>query len=242
MKLLLANVRVFLIAVLGFILAVYAAWMINAQLGYGYAWLYHAYDTDQHIAKFAPQNRFRQGFETTSIEDHKAAFQSIVDSVHNNGEGLAAIKYQVAGDNIPLLHRAEVVHLQDVANLINSIHKLAIFVGLLWLFLVIRQWTLIKSKQGYVRHSALGLGVILALLSLMTFVVFVVWGAKAIFYQLHILIFPADHQWFFYYQDSLMSTLMKAPDLFAGIAIQIMVVALSLMIVASWAAKKVARL
>jgi len=45
---------------------------------------------------------------------------------------------------------------------------------------------------------------------------------------LHVLIFPADHQWFFYYQDSLMSTLMKAPDLFAGIAVQIVLLALAL--------------
>mgnify|MGYP007022672661 CR=1 FL=1 len=32
-------------------------------------------------------------------------------------------------------------------------------------------------------------------------------------------------QWFFYYQESLMSTLMKAPDLFAGIAVQIALLA-----------------
>jgi uncharacterized membrane protein len=46
-------------------------------------------------------------------------------------------------------------------------------------------------------------------------------GPKQVFYHLHEMIFPADHAWFFYYQDSLMATLMKAPDLFGGIALVI---------------------
>jgi hypothetical protein len=55
---------------------------------------------------------------------------------------------------------------------------------------------------------------------------------------MHILVFPDDHQWFFYYQDSLMSTLMKAPDLFAGIAIQIVLVGLVLYGVMLFSMKK----
>ena len=45
-------------------------------------------------------------------------------------------------------------------------------------------------------------------------------GPKDVFYKMHTLIFPSGHQWFFYYQDSLMTTLMKAPDLFAAIAVE----------------------
>lgn len=44
-----------------------------------------------------------------------------------------------------------------------------------------------------------------------------VFGFETVFYQLHIWLFPADHQWFFYYEDSLMSTMMQAPVLFAYI-------------------------
>jgi hypothetical protein len=55
---------------------------------------------------------------------------------------------------------------------------------------------------------------------------------------MHIFVFPDNHQWFFYYQDSLMSTLMKAPDLFAGIAIQIVLVGLILYGVMLLAIKK----
>jgi hypothetical protein len=43
-------------------------------------------------------------------------------------------------------------------------------------------------------------------------------GSKKVFYYLHTWIFPPEHPWFFYYQDSLMTTLMKAPDLFGLIA------------------------
>ena len=43
-------------------------------------------------------------------------------------------------------------------------------------------------------------------------------GPTRVFYTAHTLIFPAGHQWFFYYEESLMTMLMKAPDLFAAIA------------------------
>ena len=50
-------------------------------------------------------------------------------------------------------------------------------------------------------------------------VLLVLVGPVEVFYALHEWVFPANHQWFFYYEDSLMSTLMKAPDLFGAIAL-----------------------
>jgi hypothetical protein len=50
--------------------------------------------------------------------------------------------------------------------------------------------------------------------------------AKTFFYWLHTVVFPSDHQWFFYYEESLMSTLMKAPYLFAPISIMLLLFAL----------------
>jgi hypothetical protein len=44
-------------------------------------------------------------------------------------------------------------------------------------------------------------------------------GPVKAFYWLHTLVFPPGHEWFFYYEDSLMSTMMKAPDLFGYIAL-----------------------
>jgi len=117
---------------------------------------------------------------------------------------------------------------------------LAVVIFLLWWLLIFWQVFLIRKRVSYVRHSALGLVSVLTMLIMITLVVFMVWGAKAIFYQLHIMIFPTDHQWFFYYQDSLMSTLMKAPDLFAGIAMQILGLSVVIFIVVGLVFKKVA--
>ena len=65
------NLRAFFLLMLGFILALYASWMTSAALGYGYSFWYEFYDSEQHIARFAPQNKYRQGFETTSVIEHK---------------------------------------------------------------------------------------------------------------------------------------------------------------------------
>ncbi|MGK0247735.1 MAG: hypothetical protein ACI910_000462 [Oleispira sp.] len=222
------NSRVFSLLILALVLSFYGGWMVNAKLGYGYAWLYGFYETEQHIARYAPQNKFRQGFETTSVDEHKNIFQQIVDSVHDNGTGLADISYEHSGQILSLLHEAERIHLQDVANLINTIHKLAFCCLLVFIACFLGEYRhQCKSKgQTEEQASALGLLNIFALLLILMTAAFFIWGAKGIFYQMHILVFPDNHQWFFYYQDSLMSTLMKAPDLFAGIAIQIVLVGL----------------
>lgn len=233
-----ANVRVFLMLLLALLLSLYVAWMANAQLGYGYSWLYQIYGIESHIAEYAPQNRFREGFESTSAEDHKRIFQQIVDSVHGSvgasGKALLAIKYSVNGEMFSVLHKAEIIHLQDVAVLIQRIHLLA--AACLFFFILFFNWhyrseILYKKrktpriKQQNVNKAVASLkGVfsVFLVLVLTIVILFLSVGAKDIFYQMHVWIFPDKHQWFFYYQDSLMSTLMKAPDLFGGIALQIL--------------------
>jgi hypothetical protein len=215
------NSRSFFLLLLTFILALYAAWMVNAQLGYGYAWLYHAYGIEEHIEKYAPHNRYRQGYQLTEPAEHKQHFQDIVDAVHNNGAGLTVINYSSPRGTVALLHEAEVIHLQDVANLINQIHYLVLVCFLLWLMLFIYQQYALKARPHQLA-SKQGLAWVFLVLSLTIALTFFTLGAKEIFYQLHIWIFPENHQWFFYYQESLMSTLMKAPDLFAGMAMQIL--------------------
>lgn len=223
------NLRAFFLLLLGFVLSLYVAWMANASIGYGYSWLYGFYESKQHIERFAPQNKYRRGFEFTSEEEHKALFQNIVDSVHDDGKGLNHISYVYAGKTVPLLHEAEVIHLQDVAKLINSVHVFALAVLVTFLLLLYFQWVGVRRAGNLIDlRSQI---IISALLIVMITLVFLVVGAKEIFYQLHIMIFPDDHQWFFYYQDSLMSTLMKAPDLFAGIAVQILLLGVVLFVV-----------
>jgi len=142
--------------------------------------------------------------------------------VHNSGTGLADIEYQPPGKNArPLLHNAEVQHLQDVADFIDAGRVLFWVLLLLWLPLA---WLCVWLKPPPMRWrlgiTVFTVGAVLAWL--------LIAGPTQVFYQLHVWLFPAENEWFFYWQDSLMSTLMKAPVLFGGIAAAIALGALLL--------------
>ena len=235
---LLANVRAFTMLLLTLLLSIHLSWLINAQAGYGYSWLYTMYDIENHIEQYAPHNRFRSGFEFTTASQHKEIFQSIVDSVHNDGRGLEEIVYVSSRSpvSVPVLHQAEIIHLKDVAALINALHILAAVCAVILLLLGVWQRKAIKAQEP--AASKQGIAAVFAVLVGVGIVLFMIFGAKQIFYQLHVWIFPDNHQWFFYYQDSLMSTLMKAPDLFAGIAIQILLLGLIIFFAVLSAVKK----
>ncbi|MBD2859221.1 DUF1461 domain-containing protein [Spongiibacter sp. KMU-158] len=209
-----------LYALLSLIVSLGLAWQCLALMDYGYGFWHDHAGIGENIDQYGPENRYRSGFEHTSREQRIRLFSEIVESVHHNGNGLEAIHYQAdkppasTSLSIPLLHRAELVHLQDVANLI---HTLEISLAVLTVFWVLwsglglcRQWPLPNLKQQAI--SAIVLCIALTLL-------LALFGFEKVFYQLHIWIFPDNHQWFFYYQDSLMSTMMKAPDLFAYIGL-----------------------
>ena len=94
------------------------------------------------------------------------------------------------------------------------------------LFVALLYWLRRQPLEGrpvqQLRHQLLGFGASLAAL------VGLVWatGPRDVFYVFHEWVFPAGHQWFFYYQESLMSTLMKAPDLFGYIAAALVALAI----------------
>lgn len=202
----------FFYAVIVVSLAVTLSWALYSQSNYGYRFWYQQLDIAQHIQIYGPQNRFKSGFEQLPPEQHWKAFEQIRDAVHNRGTGLADIEYQPPGKNTrPLLHNAEVQHLQDVADFIDAGRVLFWVLLLLWLPLA---WLCVWLKPPPMRWrlgiTVFTVGAVLAWL--------LIAGPTQVFYQFHLWIFPADHQWFFYWQDSLMSTLMKAPVLFGGIA------------------------
>lgn len=191
------------------------SWHLLAQVHFAYPAGYQLLKLDAHIAEFAPLNRYKDDFEFTSAQEHWRLFGEISDAVQNRGEGLADIRYSLKnGEPAALMHKAEIVHLQDVANLIDGFYRLGAAALVLWLVLIA------LARQQQLRLPALkkvlaGFGAGLATIGLL------VWIAepKNLFYWLHEQVFPAGHQWFFYYQDSLMTTLMKAPDIFAFIAL-----------------------
>ncbi len=169
--------------------------------------------------KYAPDNKYKDGFENTKQQQHIKLFAGIVNAIQHDGDGLRQLRYTDSKTNKTesLLTNAEVIHLQDVANLVNKFK----YIGILGLTIAVLVLIVMRAKNINVaklsRHTYGGLGVVL----LMVIIVFLV-GPTKIFYLGHELIFPNNHQWFFYYEESLMSTMMKAPVLFGPIACQLL--------------------
>jgi hypothetical protein len=206
-----------------FISVTLIAWHLLAQFDFAYPQAYQLLEIDKHIERYAPQNRYRSQFELTSQAERFELFSEIITSIQNHGKGLADITYSHAGKSSTLLREAEVTHLQRVANVVNQFYWLGItsMVVSLILFVLIRRFKLpyLKFKHVFAGIAFLTLSVIATL--------FVV-GPKTSFHWLHAQVFPAGDQWFFYYQDSLMTTLLKAPDLFGFMGALLAIVSLLL--------------
>lgn len=205
---------------------IWLSWLGQAKFQYGFGFWYKIYDIEAHIDKYGPQNRYKRGLNRVEPEEHIDLFGQISESVHNGGVGLADIRYRSGSGFRALLRKPEVIHLQDVANLIDLLRPaglVALVLGGLITAGLFRR----NSRPSWRAQFGLMAG-----LSVLIAAVFVLVGAKAVFYQMHVWIFPEDHEWFFYYQDSLMATLMKAPDLFGGIAAAI--VTGGMMLFAAW--------
>ena len=182
---------------------------------YGYAFWYEQLGIEAHIAKFAPQNRQgKNGFETTDYDSRYQLFAGISEAVNNGGEGLRTLSYTTSDGATTqlLLTDPEAVHLEDVANLID----LLVPVG--WAALILLIVLVVTARLGKLTLPGIGksLLTLLAIAALCAIVIVAV-GAHDVFKAMHEMVFPDDHQWFFYYQDSLMTTLMKAPDIFFAI-------------------------
>lgn len=225
----------FLLSLSLFCVSFYLAWNINAATNFLYSTWYEVLSLDEAISQYAPDNKFKNGFENTNKNQHVELFSGIVTGIQSGGEGLRELSYLDKNNNQKrtLLTDAEVVHLEDVANLVSKFKYLAIL-GLLTAFVV---FMLMRSKKvaiaKFKRHLLGGLGVIFALAFLVVLI-----GPTKIFYVGHELIFPNNHQWFFYYEESLMSTMMKAPVLFGPIACQLLILTVLLWLAALFALQK----
>lgn len=205
------------VLLLGLVLAsLYLSWQALATINFGYPAWYRLLNIEQTIETYGPQNQTRPNFERTDQAERERLFAAMVTAIHRHGEGLQELVYYDATGNPigPFLTRAEIIHLQDVADLIDLFRHAAwlgsaLFV-LLCSHLLWRRQALPSAR--HIALSSLGLIVIVAGGVLLT-------GPVQVFYALHELVFPAGHEWFFYYQDSLMSMMMQAPNLFGPIAV-----------------------
>lgn len=186
-----------------------------AQIDFAYPLGYKLLKLDTSIATHAAENVQKNDFETTSTAEHWALFSQIVHSIQSSGKGLSEISY-ASRDGSPsaLLNEKEIIHLQDVANLVDKLYTTGLAALILWTALIVtaRQRGIKppSTKEMLAGFSSGGL--------LVCIIVFSV-GLENIFYWLHTIAFPEGHQWFFYYHESLMATLMRAPDIFAYIGV-----------------------
>lgn len=210
------------------------SWHLWAQVNFAYPVAYKLLDIEAQVKEFAPDNRHKQDFEYTTVQEHWNLFGQIVRAIQHSGRGLAEISYRLPnGTSTPLMHNAEVIHLQDVANLVDRLYQIAIVASVLWVFLLILAYRN-KLQMPALRKVLIGCAAAVAGAAL----VIIGFGATKVFYWFHTQIFPEGHQWFFFYEDSLMTTLMKAPDIFGLIALLLVTLAIILWLGSIWASNK----
>lgn len=208
-----------------FISSVFISWVLLAQVNFGYSLLYPTMGIHEHIQKYGPQNRYRHGFERTDEKEHKRLFANIVDAIHSDGKGLDKIVYRLpSGEPVrTLLRQPEVVHLQDVAHLINQFYLVAT-IAIIITFLYVGYFSFRRIPLPSLKQQAIGIGSVCGIGAVFILLI----GPVKVFYAMHEWIFPDNHQWFFYYQESLMTIVMKAPDVFGAITIFITLLAIGI--------------
>jgi len=205
--------------------ALFIAWQLLSTVNFLYPLWHNALNIGDTVRVYGPQNRYRHGFEQTTAQEQARLFAAILDAVENDGRGLNDLRYRdPEGKPIDrLLTPPEIVHLKDVTRLIAGFYKFSWACLIVFIAVIISLWMRPTARPALKRvlvtfSTVITAGTVLVL----------VLGAKKVFYKLHTWIFPEGHRWFFYYQESLMTTLMKAPDLFAGIAVEWLVLTLML--------------
>ena len=212
--------------------ALYLSWRLMAALDFLYPAFYEIADIGQHIDEFGPQNRYKRGFEQTTRHERETLFAAIAAAVRDQGRGLEALVYKDAdGREMGVLLRPpEIIHLRDVARLVRWLEIAGLAALAIVSFQIVflrRRKLLLPRPGGMMARVAVGVGG-------MT-VAIVAIGPRDVFYAFHDWVFPENSQWFFYYQDSLMSTLMKAPFLFGYIAVALAVLAMVFLWLIFWA-------
>lgn len=200
----------------GLVLALSISWVLLAQGDFFYSiWLDHG-NIAESIDKYGAQNRYKAGFADTTAAQRSQLFSQINTAVHHGGLGLSEISYESSSSLglQKLLRVPEVIHLQDVATLIQRMTYVVMMNAGLWVLASVYLLFFRRIALRWGPHLW-GAGVLFIAITLAMAIV----GPEQVFNQLHIWVFPKEHQWFFYYQESLMSTMMLAPLLFAYIAV-----------------------
>ena len=204
------------IAMSGLLVALALSWLLLAQVNFSYGFWHDHAGIGAAIDEYGPANQYKKAFHLTDREQRIELFAGINRAIHSSGQGLQDLAYTVPGyPEQRLLREPELVHLQDVSNLIDKATYAALFALVLWVCLLVYYVRSCKPVPT-LKFQLMGTLLLIAVIAILVVII----GPVKVFYKLHEVIFPDGHQWFFYYQESLMSTMMKAPDLFGWIAVE----------------------
>lgn len=221
---------------------IYFSWQILSGTNFLYGYIYERNDLEAHIQLYAPQNKNKQHFELTTRGERVRIFGAISTAVNSQGEGLEKITYTFnnGSESVPFLIKAELDHLKDVSQLVSKLKStgllitgfMIIFYGFCFYFMVSRERYFWRPPT--IIASFIYLSFVAVIAAAATLLI----GAQRIFYLLHEVAFSGKAQWFFYYQDSLMTTLM--PEIvFADISIMIGMLATVIWLSLNWLLRRV---
>jgi len=214
--------------------SLFIAWRSLAAVDFAYPLLYDVLSIDATIARYAPRNEVRPGFQYTDRAERERLFAAIVDAVRHDGRGLGTLVYHAPNGRIlgRLLTPPEIQHLRDVARLVGAFER-AGWLALLAVAGLLAAAVLRRERMPPLWTFGAGAFLVLGAGTLITFLL----GPVHVFYWLHRHIFPPGHEWFFYYEQSLMSTMMQAPNLFGWIAVFLLALAVLVFAVALLASR-----
>lgn len=221
----------------------YVSWQVLSQANFLYDQIYDYNNLEVHVNEFAPLNRNdKESFALTSKTERVRVFNDIAREINTGGGGLGSITFTLDGTDAAttFLIKAERDHLQDVANLVSSLKPIGAFIasllmafyGFCWYYKVSRYQYFWRPSSIFV--SLFQIGVVAALCVAITFAI----GPQQTFYLLHEWAFSDKAQWYFYFQDSLMTTLM--PEVvFANIAIMIGAITITIWLITNVIIRKI---
>ena len=230
------------LSVVLFCICLSISWHIFSQNNFLFGQLYEYNEIQEHVEKYAPQNRNRDNFDITTKTEHVRIFSEIVEAINNNGFGLDEIVYKTDDGKVidKFLTEAEIEHLHDVSVLVKNANIANIFLMLAFFGLILFFWVykVIKGRYFWKPFSVLAAFFnMYFLLTILGAAIFAI-GPQNIFYILHELFFANKGQWYFYFQESLMTTLMPE-TIFASIAVLLVTIALLIWIFLSYLIVKI---
>ena len=232
------------LSVVSLLICLMLSWHILSAGNFLFNQLYEYNGIEAQVDKYGPQNRNRDSFETTTKDERVRIFGQIVHAINNNGIGLEEITYQAPSGEIidTFLTKPEIDHLEDVSGIISKLNKIFKYLTAVLLITVILCW-LRKVRNAVSISEPFSLRIsfvsILFLIFVCCVAVYIV-GPQKVFYNLHEWFFSGLAPWHFYFQDSLMTTMLTEP-LFGSIAILLVAVAVANWILLSFFIIKVLR-